>query len=248
MAEALSPESTERDSAPVPQHVAIIMDGNGRWAGQRGLPRSRGHEEGAKSVRAIVRACRNEGVKYLTLYAFSVENWSRPRTEIRSLMKLLETFLKEREFELHENKLRLRIIGCIEDLPRYLQKRLARVMRETEQYEEGQLILALSYGARTEIVRAAREIARKAVAGEIAPDKIDEETVAAHMYTPDVPDPDLLIRTSGEMRISNFLLWQISYAEIYVTDVLWPDFRENEFHDAILEYGRRQRRFGGVVA
>jgi len=241
---------TNKAQAPakIPRHVAIIMDGNGRWAKQKGVPRLRGHEAGAESVRAVIRGCRQAGVKYLTLYAFSVENWARPKAEIEGLMKLLVNFLREREHELHENRVRLRVIGRPEDLSRPVRKGLARVAKATERYEEGHLILALSYGGRTEIAHAAREIARRVQAGELDPESVDEQTVAQHMYAPDVPDPDLLIRTSGEMRVSNFLLWQISYAELYVTDVLWPDFREKQLMEAIGEYGRRQRRFGGVAA
>jgi len=229
-----------------PTHVAIIMDGNGRWAKQRGLPRLKGHEAGAESVRAVVRACKPAGVKYLTLYAFSVENWIRPKAEIEGLMKLLVKFLKGDEKELHKQKIRLRIMGRLQDLPERIQKELNRVMADTANYDEGQLILALSYGGRTEIAGAARKIAQLAKAGELDPETVDEDTVARHLYLPDVPDPDLLVRTSGEQRISNFLLWQISYSELYVTDVLWPDFREEQFQQAIEEYGRRHRRFGDI--
>ncbi|MBN1556755.1 MAG: isoprenyl transferase [Lentisphaerae bacterium] len=230
----------------VPRHVAIIMDGNGRWAARRKLPRIKGHEHGADSVRAVVRACRDAGVRYLTLYAFSVENWVRPPAEIRALMGLLEQFLKEREDELHKHRVRLRVMGRIEDLPRAVQRELRRVMSATASYGEGQLIMALSYGGRTEIAAAARAIAHKAQAGAIRPEDVDEATVAAHLYLPDVPDPDLLIRTSGELRLSNFMLWQLSYTELYVTDVLWPDFREAEFRQALEAYGRRERRFGDI--
>jgi undecaprenyl diphosphate synthase len=239
---------TQDSSSPlkIPRHVAIIMDGNGRWAKERGLPRIKGHEEGTESVRAVVRACRTEGVKYLTLYAFSVENWVRPPTEISGLMGLLKRFLRDQEFELHENKVRLRMMGRMADLPRDLQGELRRVMDATAQYDDGHLILALSYGGRVEIVEACRAIARDARDGRLDPDKIDEKTIASRLYLPDVPDPDLLIRTSGEMRVSNFLLWQISYSELYVAKVLWPDFREAQFHEAIVEYGRRHRRFGDI--
>jgi undecaprenyl diphosphate synthase len=232
----------------IPRHVAIIMDGNGRWAKQKGLSRLKGHEEGAESVRAVIRAAKDAGVKYLTLYAFSVENWIRPKDEIGGLMRLLMTFLKTREFELHENKVRLRVIGRIGDLPRHIQAELKRVMDATRHYGEGQLILALSYGGRVEITDAIRQIAKQVKAGELKPGDIDEKLVASHLYVPDVPDPDLLIRTSGEMRVSNFLLWQIAYTELYVTDVLWPDFRDKEFMKAIAEYGKRQRRFGDIEA
>lgn len=237
---------TENIKQSVPAHVAIIMDGNGRWARKRGLPRLKGHEAGAESVRAVIRACRSQGVKYLTLYAFSVENWVRPESEIRGLMKLLELFVRQREFELHENRVRLRTMGRISDLPENIRKELARVEKATEHYTEGQLILALSYGGRTEIAAAARQIAGLAAKGVISPDDVDEEMVARHLYLPDVPAPDLLIRTSGELRISNFLLWQASYSEFYFTDVLWPDFREEQFGEAIKEYARRCRRFGDV--
>jgi undecaprenyl diphosphate synthase len=193
-----------------------------------------------------VRACRPAGVKYLTLYAFSVENWARPRMEIGGLMGLLKRFLKDQEHELHENRVRLRTIGRMSDLPTGLQNELRRVMAATERYDDGHLILALSYGGRVEIVEACRAIAREVRAGRLAPDRIDEKTITAHLYLPDVPDPDLLIRTSGEMRVSNFLLWQISYSELYVTKVLWPDFREVQFQEAVAEYGRRHRRFGDI--
>jgi undecaprenyl diphosphate synthase len=230
----------------IPQHVAVIMDGNGRWAREKGLPRIKGHEVGAESVRAAIHACKEAGVKYLTLYAFSVENWVRPKAEINGLMQLLVRFLKTQEYELHENKVRLRTIGRIEDLPRRIREELDRVMKATRHYEDGQLILALSYGARAEITNAMRQIAKRVKSGELEPGDIDEKTISANLYAPDVPDPDLLIRTSGEMRISNFLLWQISYTELYITDVLWPDFREKEFMKALAEYGRRQRRFGDI--
>ncbi len=232
------------DAPKIPRHVAIIMDGNGRWANQRGLPRLRGHEEGAESVRAVIRACRDYGVRYLTLYAFSVENWVRPQSEIRGLMSLLRKFLAEREHELHENHVRLRVIGRMEDLPLPIQHSLKRVIKATAAYDQGELILALSYGGRAEITHAVQAIAREVKAGLLAPKAIDEQTIAAHLYAPDIPDPDLLIRTSGEMRISNFLLWQISYTELYITEVLWPDFREAELAKAIEAYGRRKRRFG----
>jgi undecaprenyl diphosphate synthase len=236
---------TKRTSS-IPEHVAIIMDGNGRWAQQRGWPRIRGHREGAESVRAILKAAKKAGIKYLTLYAFSVENWVRPPAEIRGLMGLLKEFLREQEFELHENRIRLRAIGRISDLPGTVRKELERVMVATAKYNERTLILALSYGGRAEIVDAVRKIAVKVKAGELDPNKVDEKFVAQHLYAPDIPDPDLMIRTSGEMRISNFLLWQLSYSELYITDVLWPDFREEEFMKALEEYARRNRRFGDI--
>ncbi len=235
-------ESTVR----VPRHVAIIMDGNGRWAKQRGLPRLKGHEQGTESVRAAIRCCRDAGIAYLTLYAFSVENWSRPKAEINGLMKLLRTFLRDRAQELHDHRIRLRVSGRIADLPAAVRKELARVVSETGAYEDATLVLALSYGGRAELVDATKSIAAEVKAGTLDPEAIDEHTIANHLYLPDIPDPDLLIRTSGEMRLSNFLLWQLSYTELYVTDVLWPDFREEEFKKALEAYAGRHRRFGGV--
>lgn len=236
----------KKNASTIPEHVAIIMDGNGRWAQKRGYPRIRGHQVGTESVRAIVKACRNAGVRYLTLYAFSSENWVRPKNEIRGLMRILKYFLTRQEFELHENKVRLRVTGRMGDLPEDVQKELRRVMDATAGYDGGQLILALNYGGRAELTDAVRAIAREVKAGKLQPGAITDQTVAEHLYLPDVPDPDLMIRTSGEMRLSNFLLWQLSYAELYVTDVLWPDFREPEFKQALEAYARRHRRFGDV--
>ncbi len=234
------------EKSSIPDHVASSMDGNGRWAKERGLSRIKGHEEGAESVRVIVDTCRKVGVKYLTLYAFSVENWVRPKAEIAGLMKLLDKFLTEREKDLHENDVRLRVTGRIEDLPLFVRRKLKKVMAATKDHKAGQLILALSYGGRTEIANAARQIAKLAATGQLDPETVDEATVAAHLYLPDVPDPDLMIRTSGEMRLSNFLLWQLSYAEFYISQKLWPDFREPEFLEAIEVYKGRCRRFGNV--
>ena len=230
--------------ACVPRHVAVIMDGNGRWAKQRGRPRLFGHRAGADSLRAILRACRDHGVEYLTVYAFSTENWVRPQDEVSGLMSLLKTFLKKDEHELHENQVRLRVTGRLQDLPKAVRHELERVMAATRNYEKGHLILALSYGGRAEIVDAVRAIAADVRAGRLAPEAIDEKAIAARLYLPDVPDPDLMIRTSGELRLSNFLLWQLSYAEFYFTETLWPDFREADFAKALQEYARRQRRFG----
>ncbi len=230
----------------VPAHVAIIMDGNGRWAKARGLPRIRGHHVGAESVRAILLACRKAGVKYLTLYAFSSENWVRPRPEVTGLMGLLRKFLRDQADELHKHRVRLRVIGHIQDLPSAVRRDLEAVIEETAHYTEGHLILALSYGGRQEITDAVKAIAEKVQAGSLAPKKITPETIAQHLYLPDVPDPDFMIRTSGEMRISNFLLWQLSYAELYVTPVMWPDFREPQFLEALEVYRSRHRRFGDI--
>lgn len=239
---------SEPKAERIPRHVAIIMDGNGRWAKQRGLSRLKGHQEGANSVRAVLRGCRKLGVEYLTLYAFSVENWVRPAAEVRGLMQLLRRFLKSDEHELHENEIRLRVIGRLTDLPNQVQSELQRVMHATEHYTRGQLILALSYGGRTELAYAARQIGLKVKTGELDPETIDETTVAQHLYAPDIPDPDLMIRTSGELRLSNFLLWELSYAEFYITETLWPDFREDAFKAAVAAYEKRKRRFGDVSA
>ena len=230
--------------ACVPRHVAVIMDGNGRWAKQRGRPRLFGHRAGADSLRAILRACRDHGVEYLTVYAFSTENWVRPQDEVSGLMSLLKTFLKKDEHELHENQVRLRVTGRLQDLPKAVRNELERVMAATRNYEKGHLILALSYGGRAEIVDAVRAIAADVGAGRLAPEAIDEKAIAARLYLPDVPDPDLMIRTSGELRLSNFLLWELSYSEFYFTETLWPDFREADFAKALEEYARRQRRYG----
>ncbi len=242
----MSEGSSSEVKSMIPRHVAVIMDGNGRWAKSRGLPRIKGHHEGANSVTAIVKACRKLGIEYLTLYAFSVENWVRPKDEIRGLMGILRSFLKNQEKLLHENEVRLRAIGRITDLPANLHDELLRVIAATKDYDKGNLTVALSYGGRTEIADAVSRIALRVRAGEIEPQEIDESTVAAHLYAPELPDPDLMIRTSGEQRISNFLLWELSYAELYFTDVLWPDFREEEFRKAIEIFGKRQRRFGDI--
>lgn len=236
----------ETQESHVPRHVAIIMDGNGRWAEKKGLPRIAGHERGAESVRAVLRAARNAGVYYLTLYAFSVENWSRPKDEITGLMRLLSRFLEKNESELHENHVKLRTIGRISDLPDALIAQLDGAMKRTAAYNKGELVLALSYGGRTEIAHAARVLAERVRNGKLDPSAINEEVFASALYAPDIPDPDLMIRTSGEMRLSNFLLWQLSYAELYVTDVLWPDFREEHFKKALEEYANRHRRFGNI--
>ena len=232
----------------VPVHIAMIMDGNGRWAKQRGLPRLKGHEAGAETVRCVLHYCRDYGVRYLTLYAFSTENWARPPAEVLGLMSLLRRFLRENEPELHANQVRLRVIGRREDLKPVLAHELKRVEKATQSYDRGNLILALSYSGRSELVRAVRLIAEQVAAGTLKPGAIDEATIAANLYAPDVPDPDLIVRTSGELRLSNFLLWQASYSEIYVTPVLWPDFREPDFRAALDAYGQRQRRFGRVEA
>ena len=233
-------------SDKVPAHVAVIMDGNGRWAKQRGLPRLKGHEAGAETVRRVLRCCRDAGVKYLTLYAFSTENWARPPTEVAGLMRLLRDFLVKNEPELHEQRVRLRSIGRRADLDAATRRELERVERATAAHIGGHLILALSYSGRSELVDAMRRLAEEVCAGKMKPARIDEQAIAARLYAPDVPDPDLIIRTSGEMRLSNFMLWQASYSELYVTPVLWPDFGEADFRAALDAYAQRQRRFGCV--
>jgi len=233
------------DANRVPRHIAIIMDGNGRWAKNRGKPRLAGHEAGSETVRCVLNYCRDAGVRYLTLYAFSTENWSRPKDEVVGLMSLLGTFIQKYEQELIAQQVRLRVIGRREDLPEPLRQKLSQMEKKTEAFER-QLIIALSYSGRSELARAARLIAQEVKAGTLAPEAVDESTVSAHLYVPDVPDPDLIIRTSGEMRISNFLLWQCAYSEFYVTPVLWPDFRQDAFNAALADYATRDRRFGGV--
>jgi undecaprenyl diphosphate synthase len=234
------------ETCNVPKHVAIIMDGNGRWAKSKGKPRIKGHEAGAESVRAAIRACRDWGVQYLTLYAFSVENWVRPEAEISALMRLLTRFLKKEEKELHQHRVRLRITGRLKDLPKAVQQELQRVMKETADYNEHQLILALSYGGRAELVDAFQQMGREVAAGALNPGDIDEKVIAQHLYLPDVPDPDLMIRTSGEQRLSNFLLWELSYSELYFCEEYWPDFREEHFGRAMEVYSNRHRRYGDI--
>jgi undecaprenyl diphosphate synthase len=241
-----TPHLSQQAKANLPQHVAIIMDGNGRWAKQRGLPRVEGHRNGVESVRAVVRAAGEVGVKYLTLYAFSVENWNRPKDEVDTLMKYLARFLKNEIGELNRNNVKLEAVGQIYRLPEFCQEQLAKTKAALAKNNGLTLILALSYGARTEIIEAIRAIAEKAKQNQIEPAEITEEVLSQHLYTRNFPDPDLLIRTSGEMRLSNFLLWQISYAELVVTPTLWPDFRKPQFCDAMEEYARRHRRFGGL--
>jgi undecaprenyl diphosphate synthase len=224
------------------------MDGNGRWAKRRLLARIKGHEKGSEAVRMVVRACRELGVRYLTLYAFSTENWQRPKAEVEALMSLLVKFLNQEQPELIENNIRLHGIGQIERLPDAVQHALRQTMDLTRANLGLQVNLALSYGGRAEIVRMVQDIARKVEVGQLRPDAITEEVVSEHLYTRGIPDPDLLIRTSGEMRISNFLLWQIAYAEIFVTSTLWPDFSRDEFIDILAGYQDRERRFGRTHA
>jgi len=228
----------------IPEHIAIIMDGNGRWAKKRGLPRIAGHRKGADSVRKIVESCDALGVSFLTLYAFSSENWNRPQKEVEALMDLLEKFLKEKTPEMMEDNVKLTAIGRLEMLPERVKTELDEAVAKTSKNTGVTMNLALSYGGREEIVDAAKKLVGKAEAGEITVDDVDNDMFSAQIYTADMPDPDLLIRTSGEMRLSNFLLWQLSYAEIVITDKLWPDFRHDALVDALREYTKRDRRFG----
>jgi len=234
------------DPAKLPLHVAIIMDGNGRWAKKRLFNRIKGHEKGSETVRTIVRACREIGISYLTLYAFSTENWQRPRSEVAALMTLLKKFLESEQKEMLDNNIRLYAIGQIERLPEDVRQVLYKAMTLTKKNDGMLLVLALSYGGRAEIVRMVKEIVIKTKNGSIDPDLITPEIISEHLYTKEMPDPDLLIRTSGEMRISNFLLWQIAYTEIYVTDTLWPDFGKDELVRILQDYQQRERRYGKV--
>ncbi|WP_272700433.1 polyprenyl diphosphate synthase [Desulfovibrio sp. Fe33] len=224
----------------IPTHIAIIMDGNGRWAKQRGLQRSEGHRAGTEAARAVVTRCRELGVRHLTLYTFSKENWSRPKDEIKTLFDLLTTFLKREEAGLKEQGIRLNVLGEIDDMPLAVRQVLRHVMRQTATCSEMTLNLALNYSGREEIVRAARNLAAKGV----PPEAITEETFAAELWTGGQPDPDLVIRTSGELRLSNYLLFQSAYAEFYFTDIYWPDFTPSELDKAIEDLNGRQRRFG----
>lgn len=228
----------------LPEHVAIIMDGNGRWARSRGLPRIMGHRHGVRAVRKTVRAAREFGIRILTLYAFSQENWRRPPDEIHALMELLYDYLSSELDELLTNRISLRVMGDLGRIPSRVQERLRETIERTSGNEGMILNLAISYGARAEIARAVRLLAEKCVRGEMLPADIDERAVAEHLYTQGLPDPDLLIRTSGEYRLSNFLLFQAAYTELYVTQALWPDFGRDELLAALLEYQRRERRFG----
>ena len=237
---------TELNTTKLPFHVAIIMDGNGRWAKKRLLNRIKGHEKGAETVRTIVRTSREIGISILTLYAFSTENWQRPKTEVAALMALLIKFLESEQKEMMDNDIRLNAIGQIERLPENVRQVLQKTQTITRNNTGMVLNLALSYGGRAEIVDMVQEIARNTRAGRIDPDAITPEIVSGHLYTKGMRDPDLLIRTSGEMRISNFLLWQIAYSEIYVTDTLWPDFGKDEFIHILEDFQRRERRFGKV--
>ncbi|HHT9159947.1 MAG: di-trans,poly-cis-decaprenylcistransferase [Planctomycetes bacterium GWF2_39_10] len=237
---------SDSDKGHLPSHIAVIMDGNGRWAKRKGFARFRGHREGAESVREITRECAKKHMKQLTLYAFSQENWKRPQREINLLMKLLKEFLVKERKEIDDNNIRLTAIGRIHELPEDVQRELATTMEGSKNNTGMILCLALNYGGRTEIVDAVKQIAKNVRTGKLDLDEITEETFKQYLYMRDMPDPDLLIRTGGDMRVSNFLLWEISYTELWVTSVLWPDFRKVHLEEAIKDYARRERRFGGI--
>jgi len=230
----------------IPQHVAIIMDGNGRWAKKQGEMRTFGHVSGVESVREALKAATEIGVKYLTLYAFSSENWSRPKEEVDALMNLLVSTIASEKESLHENGVKLRVIGDVENLPEYCKESLKEALDFTQYNTKITLILALSYSARWEITNAVKEISKDVQSGKISSEEINQEILSSYMSTSGMPDPELLIRTSGESRISNFLLWQLAYTELYFTEVLWPEFKKEDFYKAILDYQSRERRFGKV--
>ncbi len=230
----------------IPRHIAIIMDGNGRWARERGLPRTEGHRRGADSVRRVVEGCGELGVEFLTLYAFSSENWNRPQREVDALMRLLMEFLKTKTKEMMERNVRLQAIGRLHDLPEACQKELHKAITQTADNTGLTLVLALSYGGREEIIDGVKSLIESIEQGHLDKAMIDTAVFSKHLYTRYYPDPDLMIRTSGELRLSNFLLWQLSYTEFYITEKLWPDFGKEELRQAVCEYGSRQRRFGGV--
>jgi undecaprenyl diphosphate synthase len=228
----------------LPRHVAIIMDGNGRWAERRGLSRVEGHRAGKEAVSAVVRAAGELGIEVLTLYAFSIENWNRPQSEVTELMRLAERYLDEELPEVMANDIQVRAIGRLDRLPPRVRKQVEHAVEKTRDNGKLKLVFALSYGGRAEIVDAARRIAREAEQSRIEPDAVDEKVFASYLYDPELPDPDLLIRTGGESRVSNFLLWQIAYAEIYVSELMWPDFRAEHLVEALRDFQSRERRFG----
>ncbi|NEO86300.1 MAG: di-trans,poly-cis-decaprenylcistransferase [Spirulina sp. SIO3F2] len=234
------------DSDRLPKHVAAIMDGNGRWARRQGMPRVMGHRRGVDALKDLLRCCKDWGIPALTVYAFSTENWRRPSHEVDFLMTLFEQVLRREMAEMMAENIRIRFVGNLEALPRSLQAEIARSMAETQQNQDVEFTIATNYGGRQEIVQACRAIAHQVKAGKLDPDDIDENIFEQHLYTWGLSHPDLLIRTSGEMRISNFLLWQMAYAEIYVTNTTWPDFDREQFHQALLDYQQRERRFGKV--
>ena len=230
----------------VPEHLAVIMDGNGRWARKRGLPRGAGHKAGAEKLRSMTEWCGNRGIQYLTVYAFSTENWSRPTEEVSTLMSLLIEFLEKYDPEMARQGVRLRVLGDLQSLPADIRAALDEAVERSRTRTKMQLIIAFNYGGRREIVHAARLLARSVASGDILPEDIDEQAISDRLYLPDVPDPDMIIRPSGELRLSNFLLWESAYAELWFSDILWPDFSEKDLEQAITDYNRRDRRYGGV--
>ena len=249
--QAFFPHARERellasfDPSRVPEHVAIIMDGNGRWAAKRGLPRIAGHRAGAKAIREAIEACDAVGIRYLTLYSFSSENWRRPEDEVKGLMTLFVEVLEAELARLEEKSVRLKLVGREYDLPSGTREAFLRAQERTKDNTGLTLVVAMNYGGRGEICDATRAIAREVAEGRLDPAAIDEDAIASHLYTAGIPDPDLVVRTSGEMRISNFLLWQIAYSELWVTQVLWPDFKRYDLLRALVDYQKRARRFGG---
>jgi undecaprenyl diphosphate synthase len=249
----MTAKQTELQELPVdlhrellPQHVAVIMDGNGRWAKRQGLPRIMGHKRGVDALKDLLRCCRDWGISALTAYAFSTENWGRPQEEVEFLMTLFQRVLRQELREMIQENVRIRFVGKLDALPRPLQEEISRSVEETKNNRGIQFTVATNYGGRQEIIQACREIADKVKQGLLKPDEIDEAVFERHLYTAGICDPDLLIRTSGEMRLSNFLLWQMAYSEIYITETLWPDFDRTEFHRALSAYQQRDRRFGKV--
>ena len=233
-------------NAPLPQHIAIILDGNGRWAKKRGLPRTAGHQEGAMNVREITKLCANIGIKALTVYAFSTENWKRPDEEVKFLMKLPIKFFNEFAPELVENNIRLKVIGNVEELPTDLQQKVLEISELTKNNTKMTLTIALNYGSQDEIKQAVQAIATDVKNGQLNVEDINEDVIDQHLMTSDLPPLDLMIRTSGELRISNYLLWQLAYAELYFTSIAWPDFKEEQLYEALLDYQKRNRRFGAL--
>lgn len=234
------------DIERLPQHIAIIMDGNGRWAKQRGKLRTFGHNNGVTSVRETAEAAAELGVKYLTLYAFSTENWNRPRAEVNALMKLLVRTIHKEAKTLHDNKISLKAIGELDALPKNTQKELQEAINDTAHHERMSMILALSYSSRWELTQAAKELAKDIALNKLTPEEVDQQLFESYLTTSNIPDPELLIRTSGEYRISNFLLWQIAYSELYFTPKFWPEFRKEDFYEAIVDFQNRERRFGKI--
>lgn len=248
MSQAEAPLPEPREPFEVPRHVAIIMDGNGRWAAARGLPRAEGHRRGVEALRKTVRAAGEIGISYLTIFSFSSENWSRPASEIRDLMGLLRRFIRNDLAELHQNGVKVRVIGERNDLDPDIRRLLEEAEELTRNNDQLTLVVAFNYGGRQEIARAAARIATEVAAGKIAPEAVTAEMVTSHLDAPDIPDPDLLIRTSGEQRLSNFLLWQSAYSELVFVPIYWPDFDRAALEEAVAVYRQRERRFGGLAA